>query len=82
MEGQIFTTSGDYIGDWFAFPENGYPITTSPLPAGSFVLNGWIFENGEDPPTTTWYDGATLREDATPVSLTVGETKEITYHLP
>lgn len=82
MEGQIFTTSGDYIGDWFAYPDNGFPITTSALPAGTFVLNGWIFENGEDPPTTTWYDGATLREDATPVSLTVGETKEITYHLP
>jgi Carboxypeptidase regulatory-like domain len=83
MEGQIFTTSGDYIGDWFASPDNGAPITSTALPAGTFHLDGWIFENGwEEPPTTVWYDAASIREDATPVSLTVGETKEITFHLP
>ena len=81
--GQIYTTSGDYIGDLDAFQSNGFAFTSNALPAGRFVIRTDIVDQDTGQVTQTiWYDGATTRAGATVVPLTRGATKTITLHLP
>jgi len=80
VAGLIFTTSGDYIGDFDAWDGN---YSTTPLPAGTFVLQFDLVDASTGSLVGTyWYDGATTRADATAVSLGVGETKELVAHVP
>ena len=74
--GLIFTTSGDYIGDFDVY--DGNTFTSSALPAGDFVLALEDPETGE----RHWYDGADSRDAATVVSLGEGEQRDLTVHLP
>lgn len=74
--GLVFTTSGDYIGDFDVY--DGNTFTSTALPAGDFVLALENPETGE----RLWYDGATSRADATVVSLGQGEQRDVTVHLP
>ena len=74
--GLVFTTAGEYIGDFDVY--NGNTFTSTALPAGDVVLQLANGETGE----SFWYDGATSREDATVVSLQQGERRELTVHAP
>ena len=77
--GLIWTTSGDYIGDFDVY--NGNTFSSTSLPPGDFKLELTRYTDagqGE----TVWYDSATSEADATTVSLDRGEQREITIHLP
>lgn len=77
--GQIFTTSGDYIGDFDVY--NGNTFTSTALPAGDFTLKLESFKE-DGTKQVVWYDAATSQDSATVVSLNPGEQTEITVHLP
>lgn len=77
--GLIWTTSGDYIGDFDVY--NGNTFSSTSLPPGDFKLELTRYTDagqGE----TVWYDSATSAADATAVSLGRGEQREITIHVP
>ncbi len=76
LDGFITLTTGEYIGDFDFY--NGKSSGSNALPGGSFILRLGDSETG----ATYWYDGATSADAATPVTLTRGETKAITFHLP
>jgi len=77
--GQIWTTSGEYIGDFDVY--NGNIFSSTYLPPGDFVLELTRYtEDGQG--ETVWYDSASSRADATTVSLARGEQREVTIHLP
>lgn len=77
--GIIRTTSGDYIGDFDVY--NGNTFSSTYLPPGDFTLALTRYtEDGQG--ETAWYDSATSEADATTVSLSRGEQREITIHLP
>jgi hypothetical protein len=78
--GLIWTTSGEYIGDFDVY-NGGNTFSSTYLPPGDFVLELTRYtEDGQG--ETVWYDSGSSREDATPVPLTRGEQQEVTIHLP
>lgn len=77
--GLIYTTSGDYIGDFDVYDGNTFSSTF--LPPGDFKLQLRRYtEDGDE--EIAWYDSATSEADATVVTLQRGETRDITVHLP
>lgn len=80
VAGLVYTTAGDYIGDFDAWDGN-YQATA--LPAGTFTLEIDIYDPQVGATVAHfWYDGAATRADATPTSLGVGETKVVVAHVP
>jgi protocatechuate 3,4-dioxygenase beta subunit len=82
VAGAIFTETGDYIGDFDAYDGNGWTFTGSPLPAGNFRISGDLYDGTSGSSTRVWYDGSLTEAGATLVPLSLGETTDITFHLP
>ena len=80
--GSVFTETGDHVGDFDAYEGNGWTFTGSPLPAGSFRLAADLYDGTSGSSTRVWYDGSLTEAGATLVPLSLGETTEITFHLP
>lgn len=76
LDGFITLASGEYIGDFSLY--NGQVFSTNALPGGPVILRLDDSETGE----SYWYDGATSLDAATLVTLTRGQTKRVTFHLP
>lgn len=76
LDGYITLASGESIGDFSLY--NGQVFSTNALPGGSVILRLNDYEAG----VNYWYDGATSADGATPVTLTRGQTKRVTFHLP
>ena len=68
-------TSTPYDGDDWSF-------SGTPLPAGSLRLAVDVYDGRTGRSTRVWYDGSTTEAGATLVPLTLGETTDITFHLP
>lgn len=79
---QVYTATGDYIGDFDAGPFNDYRFTSSELPAGRLVIRADVYSETTGQSTETWFDGATTRAGATPVPTRSGVTTTIRFTLP
>ena len=79
IAGLVYTTSGDYIGDFDIWPGG---MMSTPLPSGTFVLSTDIMDENFTLVASLWYDGAPDRATATPVTLGVDEHKPIVIHVP
>ena len=76
ITGFITLASGEYIGDFDVY--QGSSSGSNTLPEGVFILR--LTDNASG--RTYWYDRATSPDAAEPVTLSRGETKRITFHLP
>jgi hypothetical protein len=76
-QGQVFTAGGDFVGEIETDSTPGH-FTSTALPAGSLVLNATLVATGQ----TGWFDAAMTRANATVISLSQGQDKELAFHLP
>jgi hypothetical protein len=74
--GDVFTADGSLIGNFSAFFDGDY--LSGPLPGGELTLRLTNYDGDR----VVWYDAATSAADATPVSISRGEQKEVDIHLP
>lgn len=80
--GLVFTEAGEYIGDFDAYDGSNWTFRSSPLPPGSFRLRVESYDEATATSTSSWFDGSTTEAGATLVTLSQGEVRDLTYHLP
>ncbi|QKE85041.1 carboxypeptidase-like regulatory domain-containing protein [Arthrobacter sp. NEB 688] len=82
VAGQVFTGSGDYIGDFDAGSFNDHRISARQLPAGRLVIRADVLDESTGTSREVWFDGATSRADATRIPTRSGATTTIRWALP
>lgn len=74
--GEVVTLTGRHVADMDAYPTDEFTVRN--LPAGTYRVRFEHWETGQ----VVWLGGASTPEASTPVTLGVGETKDVTFHLP
>ncbi|GEM_PF-5753562 len=83
VTGDVYTTTGDFIGTFDTGSQTDWSFRSTALPAGSFVLKLTTFDESSGEVTgTSWYDGSTDRAGATTITLGAGEDRNLAVHLP
>lgn len=80
--GQVYTGTGDYIGDFDAGPFNDYRIDARLLPAGRLVIRAAVLDESTGASREVWFENATSRADATRIPTRSGATTTIRWALP
>lgn len=74
--GDVYTADGALVANFDAFFDGDY--ATGPLPGGELTLRLTSYDGQR----VVWYDAASSAADATPVSISRGESKQVDIHLP